>query len=311
MTTDEKLLDIAIAYYMQHKTQSEIAAEYGVSHVQIGKYLKEAKRRNIVTITVNLPLSEGEEKDLNRLFTSLFPIKNLVLVQGSENTDKSLVHVVQRAKSYLLSTFPDNITRIGFGWGKTMHDLSLLDAGSERKKHWRYYPVCVLADKHPDPYYDTAGIVKHVASNWGGEADPSFLDRVEIAQKTENMEFLKDAPEVWGSLNALVCGLGCSASRYPEPKKALFGGEVFGQIGLKNLVGDILHNFYDIEGHLYSVSTKDVLIPKEIIKDIPWVIAVACGFPKVESIVGGLRTGLVDTLVTDVQTARHVIEWFK
>ena len=126
MIDDEKLLDIAIDYYIRKKTQAEIARVYNVSHVQIGNYLKEAQRKGIVTISVNLPVSKDETDNLNELFKTIFHIKNVVLVQGSDNSDKALERVAEKAASYMLETLPNNVSRIGIGWGKTMHDVTLV-----------------------------------------------------------------------------------------------------------------------------------------------------------------------------------------
>lgn len=60
MISDERLFEVAVAYYIQKKTQVQIAKDLGVSHVQVGKYLKEALKRDIVSITVNLPVSKDE-----------------------------------------------------------------------------------------------------------------------------------------------------------------------------------------------------------------------------------------------------------
>jgi Transcriptional regulator, contains sigma factor-related N-terminal domain len=106
MITDEKLLSVAIEYYINKKTQEEIAKLLSVSHVQVGKYLKEAQRRNIVSITVNLPISKDKEKNLKDLFREIFGLKNLVLVQGSDNSDKSHIRVVEKAASYILENLP-------------------------------------------------------------------------------------------------------------------------------------------------------------------------------------------------------------
>jgi DNA-binding transcriptional regulator LsrR (DeoR family) len=42
-------------------------------------------------------------------------------------------------------------------------------------------------------------------------------------------------------------------------------------------------------------------------KQIPNTIAVAMGSYKVKAILGGLRTGVIDVLCTDLQTAREVL----
>ncbi|NCB65725.1 MAG: hypothetical protein EOM48_06075 [Bacilli bacterium] len=311
MISDEKLFDVAVEYYLKKKTQKEIAEHYNVSHVQIGKYLKEAEKRNIVTISVNLPISKTEEENLKHLFRSVFHIKDLVLVQGSDNSDKSHVRVVDKAADYILNTFSNNKTRIGYGWGKTMYDISLQKNRDALKTNWEYFPVCILGKKDSNPYYDSVQMLWNLAKNWGGSVDQGFVDKVLLAQEMDNVEILNDKEDVWKSLDALVCGMGSATSRYPRPKREMFSDTVYNEINQKDLVGDILHNFYDIDGNMFSVSETDILIPRTIISKIPWVVAVASGFPKVESIIGGLRTGLIDTLVTDVQTAHHVIDYLK
>jgi len=311
MISDEKLLTVAIEYYLQKKTQTEIADELNVSHVQVGNYLKEAMRRNIVSIHVNLPVSESEEENLRQLFKDIFHLKNLVVVQGSENSDKSQVLVVQRAVEYILEKIPDNKLRIGVGWGKTIHDISVTRNPGQLKEKWEYCPVCMLEKREVNPYFDSVRLVRNLEKNWGGKVDAMLVDTMCLNQKLPNEEFQKRMSESWKTLNMLVCGLGCTWTRCPLPQKEMFSEKVCEEINMKSLVGDIIHNFYDIDGNMYTVKDNEDLIPIEDIRNIPRVIAVASGFPKVESIIGGLRTGLVDTLITDVQTARHVIEYLK
>lgn len=309
MISDEKLYDIAVEYYLRHKTQAQIAKEYDVSHVQIGYYLKEAQKRGIVTISVNMPADKDETDSLNNLFCKIFHIKNLVLVQGSDNSDKSQMLVVKKAASYILETLPDNVTNIGIGWGKTIHDLSLQKMAESKKNNWIYSPVCMMSGYNDNPYFDTMQLVSNMSKNWGGKADDTFIKELLINKKFSKNE---DEQPLTLDMHMLICGLGCSTSRFPALRAGLFSNPVFKEVNTKNLVGDILHNFYDIEGNLYGIDCEnEILIPCEKIKKIPWVIAVACGFPKVESIIGGLNTGLVDTLVTDVQTARHVLDYLR
>ena len=311
MTDDEKLLDIAIDYYIRKKTQAEIARVYNVSHVQIGNYLKEAQRKGIVTISVNLPVSKDETDNLNELFKTIFHIKNVVLVQGSDNSDKALERVAEKAASYMLETLPNNVSRIGIGWGKTMHDVTLVKNRGERKSNWVYYPACLLEADGDNPYFDTVRLTRNLAQNWGGKVDGAFIDRLLIERKFPDRRIALKENGAWRSLHVLVAGLGCATSRFPSQREGMFTSEVFKEINTKNIVGDILHNYYDIDGNLYTIAGNEILIPVDDIARVPWVVAVACGFTKVESIIGGLRTGLVDTLVTDIQTAHHVIDYLK
>jgi len=311
MISDERLFEVAVAYYIQKKTQVQIAKDLGVSHVQVGKYLKEALKRDIVSITVNLPVSKDEEGRMRSLFKEIFGLKHLVLVQGSENSDKSLERVVSKATSYLLDAYPDVPTRVGYGWGRTMQALSLNSSELAQKTHWTYIPACILAKGTDNSYYDTIRLTRNLAEQWGGRVDEEMVEKLELARKTQSEELMADCRRSWQNLSFLICGLGCATNRYPKQREGLFSEQVFKEVNMKSLVGDILHNFYDIDGNVFPGQGKDLMIPLEDMHKIPTVIAVASGFPKVESIIGGLRSGLVDTLVTDVQTARHVIEYLK
>jgi DNA-binding transcriptional regulator LsrR (DeoR family) len=311
MITDNKLLSVAIDYYINKKTQEEIARQLSVSQVQVGKYLKEALRRNIVSITVNLPINEDTERNLKGLFKEIFGCKNLVLVQGSENSDKSHERVVAKAADYILETYPNRGTRIGIGWGRTMHDLMNRKMPVEKKSNWEYCPLCILSKSADNAYFDSIALANSAARNWGGKVDGKLAERLVLYQKLKSKALADDCRASWEELDFMVCGLGCSSSRYPSPRQDMFSKQVFKEVNMKNLVGDILHLFYDIDGKLYEANGNDLIIPQREIRNIPQRIAIASGFPKVESIIGGLRTGLVGTLVTDVQTAQHVIDYLK
>ena len=45
-----------------------------------------------------------------------------------------------------------------------------------------------------------------------------------------------------------------------------------------------------------------------ILKNSRHTVAIACGDNKVAAIMGALRTGIIDTLITDEYTARKILE---
>lgn len=61
MVSNERLFQVAVDYYEKGRTKSDIGEDLGVSHVQIGKYLKLAKDRGIVEIVLNPPSVQPEE----------------------------------------------------------------------------------------------------------------------------------------------------------------------------------------------------------------------------------------------------------
>jgi Transcriptional regulator, contains sigma factor-related N-terminal domain len=192
-----------------------------------------------------------------------------------------------------------------------MHDIAEKVNHEEKKTNWVYSPLCILSRATDNAYFDSIAMTRKLADNWGGKVDERLVERLELSQKVKTDELVAECHRSWDDLNYMICGLGCPSSRYPLPRQGMFPQKVFEEVNMKNLVGDILHSFYDLDGRLYESKGDDLIIPLEKIKSIPYTIAVASGFPKVESIIGALRTGLIDTLITDVQTAQHVIDYLK
>ena len=185
MVSDEKLFRIAIAYFKNGKTQQDIASELGVSHVQVGKYLKLAKERGIVEIRINAPFVSNDEKKKYELYLrESFGLENLVLVPSASNEKQSFRFLVEGASDYLLSRYPNKPLNIGFGLGKTMNAIcSFKPRTVDKRNLWCVYPVTnysVSLDKanNRDSYFSVPDVVNDFSRNWGSKVDKPFMDRI-------------------------------------------------------------------------------------------------------------------------------------
>jgi DNA-binding transcriptional regulator LsrR (DeoR family) len=75
-------------------------------------------------------------------------------------------------------------------------------------------------------------------------------------------------------------------------------------------VGDITARYFDINGKrvLGEVDDRAIGLLWEDIESLENVIGVACGANKTKAILGALRTGLLDVLITDDRTAAAVLK---
>jgi DNA-binding transcriptional regulator LsrR (DeoR family) len=311
MVSDEKLFDVAVDYYIKKKKQKEIAAEYDVSHVQISKYLKLAEQRGIVTVSVN-PLSITKE-DLQWyqfMFKELFGLESLVLTPGTDNTEKSHSLLVNFAVKYILETFGNNDLNVGLGLGKTIHDMGTVKNDKEKKTRWSYYPVCTTIHNKSSKYFDYDQLLTLISKNWGGEFSSKFVNMLHFSDSLD-INFQQLISDYLSKLDVLITGIGSAFTLHPATREMFFSGDEEHDILTKNLVGDMVNFFFDINGNVYSPQKITNQITLDRLRATPQTIAVATGFNKVESIIGALRAGLVDTLITDTQTAKHVIEYLK
>ena len=60
---DEFLADVARAYYEQHLTQEQIAAQFVISRSQVSRYLAEGLARDIVQIRIALPDARDRQSE--------------------------------------------------------------------------------------------------------------------------------------------------------------------------------------------------------------------------------------------------------
>lgn len=311
MVSDEKLFDVAVDYYIKKKKQKEIAKEYGVSNVQISKYLKLAEKRNIVSVTVNPPnVSKEDLQWYQIMFKELFGIENLILTPGSENTEKSTNFLVNFAVKYIMETYPNKNLNVGIGLGQTMHALCGINSESEKKSKWKYYPVCATIQNKSSKYFDYEQLLNSASTNWGGSYSSQLVNMLYFSN-THEVNLQKPISKYFDKLDVLITGIGSAFTMHPATREMFFSKEEMEDVLTKNLVGDIVNFFFDIDGKIYASEKLQNQITVEQIKTTTKTIAIASGLHKVESIIGALRSGMVTTLITDIQTAKHVIEYIK
>jgi len=75
-------------------------------------------------------------------------------------------------------------------------------------------------------------------------------------------------------------------------------------------VGEVLSSFYDQEGRLLETELNHRSIGLEIpdLEKIPTCVAISGGVDKAEAILGALKNGFLDVLITDINTAERVLK---
>ena len=309
MISDEKLFKIAVEYYAKGRHQQEIADELGVSHVQIGKYLKMARQKGIVEITINAPFVDADEQARQSMvFKSVFDLENLVLVPTAASHEQSMTFLVKGAAKYLISTFENKATRIGVGMGRTMFQLAANHISyADRRTSWKFYPVMNYYDQkkhrageHND-YFNYQDMIDGFAKNWGGRPDKAFMESF-----GQTMEL---TDKYWNRLDIIIGGVGVPFPRDPVARSAMFGEKVAEALDGKDILGDYLNYHFDSDGNVHEpVVLSKSRISWDDIQRIPQRVAVAGGPSKVPGILGLLRAKGVNTLITDVATAKGILE---
>lgn len=314
MISDDLLFEVAVDYYIKKLLQKDIAEKYGVSRVQISKYLKMAQDRSIVRIDVIPPrVKSSILTELSYFFKKSFGLKRLVLSNGSRN-EKTLMHFLINQTSEYLKTLSRDKVNIGLGWGSTVFNLSQGLEMMERP-NWTVIPLSGGTSRLSDKRFNTNHIVQSFADRTGSKAVSMYLPFIcendEQLRNTVNSSEYVNIQELWNTLDVIVCSVGYSIARSPLFREKIFGGSYADEMEKAAVVGDVLTHYFDIDGKLHELEIlgRCTNVSIEQYRKAGEKIVVAAGLHKVDGIVGLLRAGLVDTLITDEFTARHVKEY--
>ena len=133
----QTLLTVARRYWLEQVTQAEIAAEIGYSRSMVSRLLDEARRRGIITFTVQHPLERAIEleDDLTRTF-------GLACARVALSSNDSATDEVSRMAADLVRTYmhPDSVIALSNGrrgsLGGTCHGADTLSGSNGGASDW-------------------------------------------------------------------------------------------------------------------------------------------------------------------------------
>jgi DNA-binding transcriptional regulator LsrR (DeoR family) len=325
----ELLAQVAHLYYEDNLTQDEIARRIGTSRSTVSRMLQEARETGVVEITVHyhwktVPEVERELMDRFRLHRAR------ILLGRGRPYDEILRGLGVLAARYVEDSLTDRsggqqsctqsqgiacntiAPTMGISWGMAVYStVRALRPASKQ-------PITVVqmvgAVGAGDPLMDGPDLARLLAGVYGGEY--RYLHAPLIVEDARSREVLLQEPRIRETLSlarrtdlALV-GIGAPQ---PEVSSLLRAGyldqEALAQLRAQGVAGDICARHYDAWGDVLDVelNRRVVGVELEALHDIAQVIGVAGGEAKAGAILGALRGGHVNALITDDVTARKVL----
>lgn len=306
----ELLAQVASLYYEDNLTQAEIARRIGASRPTISRMLQEAREAGVVEITIHY--SWKADPELEHDLAARFHLRQArVLVGRGRPYEEILRGLGVLAARYLESTLAEDII-LGISWGTAAY--STLQALQPDRR----LPITVVqmigAVGMGDSRIDGPDLARLLANVYGGEY--RYLHAPLIVEEAHVREALLQEPRIQETLSlahradvALV-GIGSLATEVSSLLRAGYlDQEALAQLRAQGAVGDVCARHYDAQGRVLDIELNHriVGIELEALRDIEQVIGVAGGEAKAEAILGALRGGHVNVLVTDDAAARKVL----
>ena len=311
LTFEENRLDVEIAfrYYYEQKTQGQIAAEMGVSRVKVQRILQRCLNSGIVRITIEDPLVKCIE--LEKGLVERFGLKEAHVVMTPSNGVFAEHQVALKGGSVFDSKLRDGIT-VGVAWGRMANAVANnLRPDTPRKVDF----VSVVGGLTAKQSVNPLSIIHKLGELYGGEvyyiSAPAVVDDLEVKEAILGERSLKRVFRKMNDIDLTFVGIGNVAESSTLSQTGYLSPEELADFRAKGAVGEVLLYHYDIEGNIIESDFHDRLIGigVEGLKNIETTIGVANGAEKVASIIGAIRGGFINCLVTDEETAESVLAY--
>ena len=304
------ILQAARLYYEDNLTQQQVAQELGVSRPTVSRLLAQARQEGIVQITVVDPFATFEE--LETRLEKVCHLRQAVVVAGEGASGELLRRRLGLATAKYLRSTLNNGNLVGIGWGRTLH--AVVEAlGAERQAEVQVFPLIGgLGQISPSfQVNDLArGLAEAFSGSWLALYAPAFVSDSSTCQALFQVADVASVIQSWPKLDVALIGIGHFALQ--RQSSMLFAGYMDAALSLelerRGAVGDLCGRFFDAQGQQCLVEPGVIGIPLEQLKALDHVIGVAGGEEKVAAILGALRGGCLNVLVTDAVTAEAVLE---
>ncbi|MGO0063268.1 sugar-binding transcriptional regulator [Brevibacillus fluminis] len=313
---DEKirlLVKVSSLYYIDGLNQQEIASRLGISRPQVSRMLSAAKAEGIVQITIRNPYSE--EQRYEKAIAETFGIHDCIVIQPSDADARMVDLHLGRAGATLLESVLKENDIVGVMAGRAIASLAEEMRFSGRK-HLQFVPLV--------GGWGSEGSAWHANSNTrmmgeGLKAKYWFLNAPAIVGSTDAKEVLLKEKEIGDVLamarqaKVAVVGIGQPTPNATIVRSGVFTEEEMCAVMEQGAVGNLCTTFINEKGEAIAHEAEQRMIGLSAaeLRQIPNIIAIASGEEKVAAIAATLRGRWIDVLITDMATAKAVLEWHR
>jgi len=307
------LAQIAELYYMQNMNQADIARKYGFSRSKVSRLITESRDTETVQIRINHPLRR--DLYLENQLNEAFKLKDVFVLETGLDTEDKNLRMLGRLGAYYLSENLSATSTLGISWGTAIYETS----HAFRRRNYPQFRIVQIIGSigYGDPAVDGPELARNIASIFSGKYftlnSPVIVQDKRARDALINERHIQDVLALGHKADYYLVGIGTTILEHSALVRAgsISNAEMESINRSTGAVGDICASLYDQDGkfegiefneRVVGISLKDLKSAKGV------VVGIAGGEVKARAILGALRGGLIDVLVTDDKAAEKVLE---
>lgn len=308
---EAQLSNVALLYYKEGLTQSEISARIGVSRATIVNYLRQARELGIVDIRI-----KGEAFSASNLSRNLRDKYGLAdaYIAGADpgSTSQSQLKVGEQVAHVAAMAMFDLLVpgdRLGVAWGETLQ----LIAQAFPKRAVENLSVCQLLGSMLLPHSSAAeACTIQIANNTGARCytlhAPAIVSNSELARQLREEPVIANQMAEFSQLTKAYFSVGAMDSETLMVTSGICSRDQLEAYRTRGAKAILCGHFIDADGQTLDGDIEDRLIgiSTSQLKSVPMRMFVSSGVQKREAIRAVLTGGYATHLVVDEATALHL-----
>lgn len=296
---------VATRHYRDGLTRIQIAEEFGLSRFKVGRLLDKARAMGIVKVEISTV--GAIDVELSVELRQRFGFKRALAVLSPETEGEIMRTSLGTVTAQLLSEILEEGEVLGLAAGRTLNSTAARLTTLPRCEAVGLSGVAAPMVEHG------IEVIRQFAQASGGRSWPIFapllLETPEIAASLRQDPLIAQAHALYGQATKGLVAIG---SWDPPDSQLYDAAEKYGitqPLVDQGVVGEMLATLYDREGHIITaLDDRALAMSAEQLRAVPEVIAIAGGSRKADAVLGAIRTGIIDSLITDAHLARRLLE---
>lgn len=297
------LVEVAVLYYEEGVTQTEIAKKLNLSRPTVATMLQEARDTGIVKITVQHTSSTiiQEQEKLRKKYS----LKTLLIASDKSQQPKAEVGALcaKFVEEHLAT-----IQNLGIGWGTTVYEYV------EHASYFDFSQLTITPLIGGVGFSDVKIHSNHLAFVLAQkyQCDVRYFYAPALAEslKQKNMfiqsELVKQVLEAGRKVDMAIVGIGNPAHSSTYHQLGYITEEDAQELTKQHSVGDIGSTFFNEKAQAVHTQVSDRMIGISLqeMQQIPDLVVLATGEEKIQSIQTLLENQVIDHLIIDETIAK-------
>jgi Transcriptional regulator, contains sigma factor-related N-terminal domain len=306
------LVRAATMYYLEGKSQAEVASAIGVSRSNVSRVLTAARKHGIVEIRIHDPF--GRATEMEQLLEERFEIAECRVAPSALGED-ALSRVGELGASWLTENLPPT-GKIALSWGSSVQAVVDSIVADPTHSSLEILPL-VGGLSIVDSARDGNVLVRSLAMTLG--AKHRRLHAPAVVRSKETRDAFLEEPSISSVLaaagNAEIAVVGIGSVGFGASSAILNSMQLSEsekqQVRDSGAVGDCCTRHFDSMGRVVDSPASDRVISIDLpsLKKIPTVVGVAAGAEKAAGVHGALMGKIINVLIVDSALAQALLKF--